>query len=174
VWSTSTSPTLSNASQLTANLSQMGFTLNISELEVATRYYVRAFAENSIGVAYSEVQEFSTLADLPEVLTGQVVEATMNSIKIQGEVISEQGAQVTERGFVLSRLLNPSVNDTKFSVGTGVGIMEGFFENLSINTQYHIRAYAINEIGIAYGNNVNIRTADALPVSPPPLPLPGT
>ena len=58
-------------------------------------------------------------------------------------------------------------------MGTGVGIMEGFFENLSINTQYHIRAYAINEIGIAYGNNVSIRTADALPVSPPPLPLPG-
>ena len=173
IWSTSTSPTLSNASLLPASVSQSGFTLTIPELDVATRYYVRAFAENSIGVGYSEVEEFSTLAETPEVLTGEVLEATMNSIKIQGEVVSEQGAQVTERGFVLSRLSNPDINDTKILAGSGQGIMEALFEELAVNTSYHIRAYATNEMGTAYGNNVNIRTAEALPGSPPALPPPG-
>lgn len=173
VWSTSTSPTLSNASSLPATLSQLGFTLTIPDLDVATRYYVRAFAENSVGLGYSEVQEFNTLAEIPVVITGKVIEATMNSIEIQGEVISEQGAQVTEKGFVLSKLANPDINDTKIVAGLGQGIMEALFEELAVNTSYHIRAYASNEMGTAYGSNVSIRTADALPVSPPPLPPSG-
>lgn len=172
VWDTRTGPTLSN-SFLTASLGQAGFTLSITNLEVATLYYVRAFAENSAGIAYSEVQQFRTLAEIPVVVTGELMEATMNSIHIRGEVSDERGAQVTERGFVLSRVSNPSISDTKIIAGNGPGVMEAIFNELQVNTQYHIRAYAINEIGIAYGNNVIIRTADTLPISPPPLPPPG-
>lgn len=59
-WSTSAAPTLSNS--FTANGTGTGsYTSSISPLTAGTKYYVRAYATNSIGTAYGAESSFTTL-----------------------------------------------------------------------------------------------------------------
>ena len=60
-WSTSQSPTISN--DYTTNGSGTGsFTSNIDNLTDNTTYYVRAYATNSEGTSYGNLQNFTTIA----------------------------------------------------------------------------------------------------------------
>ncbi len=59
-WSTSAAPTVAN--NLTSNGTGTGsFTSTISPLTAGTKYYVRAYATNSIGTAYGADSSFTTL-----------------------------------------------------------------------------------------------------------------
>lgn len=61
VWSTSSNPTVSNYIGITYNGSgSADYNSNITGLAFNTRYYVRAYAQNSIGTAYGNVISFTT------------------------------------------------------------------------------------------------------------------
>jgi hypothetical protein len=59
VYGTSSSPTLSN-SVVTSGSGTGSFNANMSSLSQSTRYYVRAYATNSIGTSYGSEQSFVT------------------------------------------------------------------------------------------------------------------
>ena len=88
---------------------------------------------------------------LPTVITAAVTDITTNSAQCGGEVTNDGGAEVTERGICWSRNANPSLNDNNVVVGTGIGAFTATMSGLEANTTYHVRAYAINEKGIAFG-----------------------
>ena len=58
-WSTSANPTI-NDNRILGGISTGTFTITLSNLNVATTYYVRAFATNSAGTAYGNQQTIST------------------------------------------------------------------------------------------------------------------
>ena len=60
-WSTSEEPTI-EGSKTTDGLGVGEFTSSITGLQPNTKYYVRAYATNSVGTAYGEQREFTTLA----------------------------------------------------------------------------------------------------------------
>jgi uncharacterized protein (TIGR02145 family) len=60
-WSTSPNPTISLATKTTDGLGSGAFTSNITGLTANTTYYVRAYATNSIGTAYGNEINFTTL-----------------------------------------------------------------------------------------------------------------
>ena len=61
-WSTSAAPTLANS--YTANGTGTGsYTSSITSLTTGTKYYVRAYATNSIGTAYGSDSSFTTLVN---------------------------------------------------------------------------------------------------------------
>ena len=80
------------------------------------------------------------------------------SMGVYSNVISDNGSLVTERGLVWSTAENPTVNDQKISNGTGTGSFFVKITNLSPNTQYYVRPYAINSAGIGYGNQSSFIT----------------
>ena len=88
---------------------------------------------------------------LPTVITSSVTEITSNSAKGGGEVTNDGGGEVTERGICWSTNANPTLNDNHIAIGTGIGEFVATVSGLDENTTYHIRAYAINEKGAAYG-----------------------
>lgn len=49
----------------TGNSSTGNMTTTLSELASGRRYYVRAFAESSVGIAYSDIMNFTTIGDTP-------------------------------------------------------------------------------------------------------------
>ncbi len=79
-----------------------------------------------------------------------------------GNVTSDGGSPITERGFVLSTSLNPTTADTKY-VGSGTtgAYTTPAMTGLSSGTTYHYRAYAINAIGTSYGTDQVFITAVA-------------
>ena len=139
------------------------FSDTITELQPGTMYYVRAYAVNESGIAYGEVIGFTTeeiqTIDLPEVITVKVDEITENSTVVSGNLISDGGGTVTVKGFVWDINNNPEIGlETKTENGSSLGEYSTNVDNLQPETTYYIRAYATNEVGTAYGEQLVFTT----------------
>lgn len=68
--------------------------------------------------------------------------------------------EVTEYGHVWSLKTNPTIQDSKTSLGStqSIGTYTSTMASLQPNRTYHVRAYAINSIGTAYGKDVEFTT----------------
>ena len=73
--------------------------------------------------------------------------------------VSDNGKILTENGFVYNTSGNPTVSDTKVICDLGVGFMEKKLENLTMNTEYHIKSYGQNASGLVYGSELVQRTS---------------
>ena len=99
-------------------------------------------------------------AEKPMVVTKSVGEVTKTSAKVLGQVTADGGAEVTERGVCWSTSPNPTIEDNKTTNGNGVGTFTSNMTNLEHNTTYYVRAYATNEVGTAYGEEVSFTTLE--------------
>lgn len=97
---------------------------------------------------------------LPQITTATVTEITETSAVAGGNVISDGGAEVTARGVCWSVNPNPTMDDKHTEDGTGVGQFVSNLPNLAINTTYYLRAYAANEVGTSYGEEVTFTTLE--------------
>jgi len=98
---------------------------------------------------------------LPEVLTDSNVQSIDNSSAIcTGTVLTDGNDPVTERGIVYSLTygLTDVVNGTKVLSGDGLGSFSPTLTGLDSLTLYWFRAYAINSVGVAYGNRYKFNT----------------
>ena len=162
-YSTSSSnPTTSNNKKSSG--SGLGnFTVNLSNLSAGTKYYVRAYAINEIGTSYGPTISFTTEEEpsysKPTVTTSSATNVTTSSATIGGNVTSDGGTTVTERGVCYSTSSsNPTTSNSKKSSGSGLGNFTVNLSNLSAGTKYYVRAYAINEVGTSYGSTISFTT----------------
>lgn len=160
-FATTPNPTIANGVVNTG--SGLGsFVSNITGLNPGTTYYVRAFATNTNGTAYGNQITFTTQGSgitVPTLTTTAVSMITSNTARSGGSISSNGGADVTERGVVLSTTPNPTTNNIKIDAGsTGIGSFIVNITNLNPNTTYFIRAYAINSAGTGYGNELTFTT----------------
>lgn len=158
-WSTSENPTTSD-SVLVATDENESFTGLLTNLAPATTYYVRAYATNSEGTAYGDTIRFTTLASLPTVTTTPITAVTDSTAVGGGEVVSDGGAEVTARGICWSTTEAPTIidNTNVTTDGTGTGVFISALTGLLPETTYYVRAYSVNSIGIAYGQEIIVVT----------------
>ncbi|MBK7131846.1 MAG: hypothetical protein IPH69_03195 [Bacteroidales bacterium] len=169
-YSTSSSPTVANS--ITNDGPGTGpFSSSLSGLNANTTYYVRAYATNAAGTAYGNQITFTTaLPDpvLPTVTTASINTITHVSASGGGNVTADGYTSVTERGICWSTVSNPTTADSKTSDGTGTGAFSSSITGITASTLYYVRAYAVNSVGTAYGNEVQF-TSDAIPYVLPTL-----
>lgn len=97
----------------------------------------------------------------PQVRTSEVNGVGFSEAEICGQIISDGGAKINERGFcwgVDSNEVNVNFNKRRVTATT-----DNFSLNLtglSRNTKYYVKAYAINDVGAAYGQAVTVYTYD--------------
>jgi len=162
-WSTSQNPTISDSH--TSDGTGVGvFTSNITGLTPLTTYYLRFYATNSVGTAYSSQFSIPTLSNPPTVTTANISNITVNTATCGGNVTSDGGSTVTARGVCWSTSHNPTVNGPHTTNGTGTGSFTSTLTNLNENTTYYVRAYAENADHISYGNEVSFTTITSSPV----------
>ena len=95
----------------------------------------------------------------PTVTTSEITLITQTSAQSGGTVTSEGGSPNTARGVCWSTSPNPTVDlATKTSDGTGTGAFTSSVTGLSSGTTYYLRAYATNNFGTAYGNEISFKT----------------
>ena len=163
VWNKEENPTTELSTKTTDGTGSGSFSSSITGLEPGITYHVRAYATNSIGTAYGPDESFTTLTTIPSVITSAASDISPTTATVAGNVTATGGAEVTERGIVWGTTESPTVDDNKEISGKGHGEFSVALSNLTIATTYYARAYAVNSVGVAYGNMVQFTTGMVKP-----------
>ncbi len=109
--------------------------------------------------------------DLPSVKTIMVTDVTYFAASVTVEIKTNDESPITERGICWSTNTNPSMSDNVIRYSGKELKFSCEIKNLVINTNYNVRAYAVNKNGTSYGENLPFKTLDesTLPVSVAPL-----
>ena len=167
-YSTDKDLNLETATKVSLPYSEDAFSVNATELLINTKYYVKAYARNSAGIEYSEIETFTTSISSPSVRTENYSDVTSSSATLSGIVISDNGASITERGFVwMQGTGTPTTDSFKLKVDGTTGDFTSTLTGLEPNQKYSFRAYAINSKGTAYGDVMTFSTIVGLPVLSP-------
>ena len=101
-------------------------------------------------------------ATAPTVTTGSVA-SSRTTASLYGNIEADNGAAITARGFVYATTVDPThATGTNAAAGSGTGSFNANLSGLSVGTTYHVRAYATNARGTAYGEDMAFTTAAAL------------
>ncbi len=167
-WSTSPEPDLQGSHVALEGGSAGEYQAMMWGLTPDTRYYVRAYAVNAMGTSYGETLEFLTDDGLDshfEVNTLEVTDITATSAVVRGSVEDDTGEAVLERGICFSEAPYPSISNTCYACGAGIGDMEVLIDGLYRATEYHVRAYAKTAgQGVVYGEDLYFFTLAGIPV----------
>ena len=150
------------------------FTVPVSGLGSNTKYSYSAYVITTAGTFYSSpASNFTTLQQppvtLPTVITPASSAITGTSANLGGDVSSDGGSPITERGVVYSL---SSANDNPFIGGAGVtkktgtgttGVFTTSATPLLANTTYSFRAYATNSLGTSYTSTIGTFTTSTAP-----------
>ena len=138
------------------------FSQSVTGLTAGTTYYVKAYAVNENGKVYGSQVTFTTKS-LPTVTTTAVSGISATGATSGGNVTSAGGGTVSARGVCWSTSANPTISNSHTTNGSGTGSFTSSITGLTANTTYHVRAYATNEIGTAYGADVTFTAANSVP-----------
>lgn len=136
------------------------FEMQLTNLEKHTKYYVKAYAINAAGVSYGDELSFTTLENLsiPLVITNSISELRPTSAVSGGNVTFDGGLEVTMRGICWNTQASPTTLDFKVESGSGLGSYKSYMGQLTAETKYYVRAFAQNNEGIAYGQQIEYET----------------
>lgn len=158
-WSVNSNPTMDD------NFTEDGsgvedFTSQITGLEPNTQYYVRSYAVSEEGISYGNELIFTSEPALASLTTKEVTEIGQISAISGMNITANGGAEITSQGICWSTSSNPTIEDTMVAMGSGLGEFEITMQDLLPNTQYFVRAFATNEAGTAYGQEISFTTLE--------------
>lgn len=140
----------------------------IQPLDPSQSYRVRAFAENEFGITYSDPVTFDTPSALPSITTLAPINVVNGSAVFGGNLINVGASDVVRIGVCYStfttspglenatvvELTTPPIQASDIPYLFNTSIITG----LRGDTNYYIRAFAINGNGIQYGGLQTIHT----------------
>ena len=96
-----------------------------------------------------------TASTLPGIFTGYFY-ASGNTVTYHGEVLSDGGLPVEERGVCYNYSGNPSISFFRIKSGSGTGSYESIIPNLLSGYTFYLRGYAVNARGVSYGEELSV------------------
>jgi starch-binding outer membrane protein SusE/F len=157
-YGTTANPTTANTKVVNGTGGTGAFISSLVGLYGNTKYYVRAYATNAAGTGYGTEVSFTTAKALPIVVTGDITDITKISAKAAGSITHNGGDAITKRGFVWSTSPAPDLSGSKTEAALEGSTFSSALPNLTVDTKYYIRAYAINGTGTAYGEEKTFNT----------------
>ena len=103
---------------------------------------------------------------IPLLSTAPVTKVTATTAVSGGNITSDGGATIIAHGVCWSTNDNPTTSDTKTTGGGGSGQFVSHLSGLTASTSYHVRAYATNSHGTAYGEPVSFNTRSEIVFNP--------
>jgi uncharacterized protein (TIGR02145 family) len=165
VWSTDTDPDLldekTNEGSGSANFNSV-----LTGLSAGVTYYVRAYATNSIGTGYGEQRSFtaaSTSLNIATIVLDSISEIGTITARAHSNISDQGGGEVTERGIVWHTEAVPTVNNNLLVSGSGSGVFVTDINEMPNSSTIYIRAFAVNNFGISYSNEISFTTLTGLP-----------
>ena len=136
---------------------------NVSTFSNDAGYLTRDSLED---ITTSTIQELlDRIAALEQQLTLPVLNtesaSNINSTSaLSGGTVVSSASAVTERGVCWNTIGAPTIADSHTSDGNGIGNFVSSLTSLTPATTYYVRAFAVNENGTGYGQQVSFTTLD--------------
>ncbi|MDQ5928369.1 MAG: large repetitive protein, partial [Bacteroidota bacterium] len=127
--------------------------------------YIVYTKNNSVGISTPIVRKYAPPPPPAVLTTNAVTNIASTTVDAGGNITSDGGTAITERGVVYGLGNNPTVANTKvMASAAGIGNYTVSISGLTPATLYYMRAYAVNAGGTSttYGPNVRVNTL-ALP-----------
>jgi len=106
---------------------------------------------------------YSEKGSIPTILTTQVNAISPTNANVVSDITASGGTTITSRGVVWYTSSKPTISlSSKTLDGTGIGTFNSSITSLKPNTKYYVRAYATNNVGTAYGNELTFTTTNEL------------
>ena len=160
-----TLPTTSDSKTSLGATGSVGeFTSVLTPLEPGQTYYVRAYAINTRGTSYGEVVSVTTLAEVPGVETKSASAIAPSTVTLNGNVLSNGGASLIERGILWGETTPININSNKaVNNQLALGNYSVNLSGLTPGKTYYFKAYATNSSGIGYGDQLSFTTTIGSP-----------
>jgi uncharacterized protein (TIGR02145 family) len=162
-WSLGKSPSI-NDNKTQDGSGTGSFISNLSGLNGATTYFVRAYATNSVGTGYGISIPFTTLGQVPTIMGAPatnigVSKGTLNAFvaaNFLSTMVSFEYGVTTDYGYTISVNQSPLTGDSLINISTDIS-------GLTAGTTYHFRVKASNSLGTSFGNDFTFTTLGQIP-----------
>jgi hypothetical protein len=136
------------------------FTSSLTGLSVATTYYVRAFATNTVGTVYGPEVSFAT--PTTATLSSTITSTIKITSAILGGVLSSNGGATTTVGIMYSTSSSFGTStSTTINSNAIAGTYTTTITGLSGATIYYAKSFATNTAGTTYGPTISFTTNEA-------------
>jgi len=115
-------------------------------------------------VVISGLAEGGADYEMPVVVTKEITYISTTFATSGGSIPSDGGAPVTARGVCWSMVTGPTTADGNTITGAGSGAFVSKVTGLTAGQTYYLRAFATNDAGTAYGEELTFKTLDSLVV----------
>lgn len=95
---------------------------------------------------------------VPTLSTVDAGSISSTSATMGGNITDDGGSQITARGVCWNTSSGPTTANNKTSDGTGTGSFSSALSGLNPGVTYYAKAYAVNEAGTGYGNEISFKT----------------
>ena len=160
---------LSEATTLKVDGDAGSFSVTLNNLLSGTTYYYCAYASSGYSRVLGDVKTFTTSAKALQPMLGDVTvkELTPTTCTVEATVTNADKVELTEQGFCyVVEQGTPTMDDHKVTVvDTTDGTFSTTLSGLTARTVYVIRAYAVNETGVAYSDPLVVTTKKSDPTA---------
>ncbi len=143
------------------------FSQSISSLNSNTLYYYNAYSINEVGTSYGTANSFTTLAEVPTVVTDAASSITTTGATLNGSINANNASTVATFDYGLTTSYGTTVTADQSPVtGTSVNPVSKAITSLMPNTTYHYRVNGENSGGKTSGDDATFTTLIAVPDAP--------
>ena len=119
-------------------------------------YMYYSFRSESVELVFARTPSFS-------VITADPIDITATSAVVGGTVNAPEGTHVFLRGVCWGTEPSPNIDGSRTSEEPSIGSFTSTLEGLSPRTLYYVRAYAVSDFGLAYGEELVFVATDSAP-----------
>jgi uncharacterized protein (TIGR02145 family) len=124
----------------------------------------RYFDEKFYGLSVRCVKQMES--SVPVVHTREIIDSDIHSTyAIAGGSCGDAGDPITAYGVCWSTSPHPTINDNHTTDGSGEATFTTQISGLTLGQTYYVRAYAINSVGVSYGEERTFTTDDCLDIT---------
>lgn len=158
VWGTASNPTISG-SRTSDGGGSGTYISNLAGLQTNAAFFVRAYVKKGSEVVYGNEIGFSTTVNsVPVVKTVAATKIAHRSFTTGGYLFSGGGSTIKSYGICWNTSPNPVITDNSLTGSSSEFKYELALTGLLPNTTYYVRAWATNDLGLGYGEEIQVRT----------------
>lgn len=133
------------------------FEISTGDLSMG-EHTVSVYAVDNSGLNSSDRVKIILSVQPAKITSDTISEISIHSAFCSASIIDSGGGEIEKKGFCWSTTPKPDIEDFSVEISDSENVFTGTLDSLESNTFYYVRAFAKNENGVSYGNELIFKT----------------